>query len=68
MRLVRLCGVARSMFEVAKVVLSVRTDFLKTGDVYLLLAVGSKAHEEASKAVQVNKTRHPFATPTVPLR
>ncbi len=52
MRLARLCAAARTMFELAKVVVTVRTDFLKTGDVYLLLAAGSRAHEEASKAVQ----------------
>jgi len=67
MRLVRLCGVARSMFEVAKVVLSVRTDFLKTGDVYLLLAVGSKAHEEASKAVQFIRSELEKELQVIPL-
>jgi hypothetical protein len=52
MRLQKLCSVTRAQFDVVKIVIACRTDFLKKGDLYNVVAVGSKSHYESCKAIQ----------------
>ena len=56
MRLSKLCGMARAQFDVVKIVIACRTDFLKKGEVYNVLAVGSKSPYESCKAIQFLRT------------
>jgi len=53
MRLGQICAASRARFaEITKVVIACRTDFLKLGDAYSVIAVGSTDCTVACKAVQ----------------
>ncbi|QDZ22335.1 Myb-like transcription factor [Chloropicon primus] len=56
MRLQNLCAKVRSQFDVTKVVLACRTEFLKVGEVFLVVVVGSKSHSESCRAVRYLRT------------
>ena len=52
LRILRLCATARSQFDISQIVIACRTDyFLKNGEVYAFLAVGSNSGQESLRAV-----------------
>ena len=52
MRMQALCAQARQRFcEVARVVVTCKTDFLQKGEAYLVIAAGSKSGAESARAV-----------------
>jgi len=51
-RLQHLCAGVRAQFDLAKVVVACRTDYVRKGEVCSMVAAGSKDHEVACRAVQ----------------
>ena len=50
MKLLQACASAREQWNVGKVVVACRLDYLKRGDVYAVVAAGAKTSAQASKA------------------